>query len=90
MIVCIGSRSASKIVSITSAFSKYPELWEEDEQVEYMMIPKEVRKEEEKGNHTDKFSGISCIPNGLDEILLGAKNRALNAFTYAKVAKRHL
>lgn len=90
MIVCIGSRSVSKVISVTSAFSKYPELLQADETIEYMTIPKEVRKDENIGNTIDNFTKISCIPNGLDEIMLGAKNRALQAYEYAKKVKRHL
>lgn len=90
MVVSIGTRSISKITSITSAFSKYPEMWMEDEEITYTIIPKEVRKDDVIGEKIDKLSGVSCIPKGTDEMMIGAKNRARNAYEYAKRVKRHL
>lgn len=90
MIVSIGTRSISKITSITSAFSKYPELWEQDEEVQYVMLPKEVRKDDVIGEKQDKLSGVSCIPTSIEEMIQGAKNRASHAYEYATRIKRHL
>ena len=84
MIVSIGTRSDSKITSITTAFSNYPELWKEEGNIEYMLISEEIRKEGAKGNQCDGLSGVSCIPTGMEEMILGAKNRAFHAYTYAK------
>lgn len=90
MIVAIGTRSVAKITSITTAFSKYPELWIKDESIEYVILPKEVRQDDQKGNNVDKLSGVSCIPKTTTEMIIGAKNRALNAFEHAKMVKRHM
>ena len=84
MIVSIGSRSIPKITAITRAFSRYPELWTEDsDEIEYLIMPKEVRKDETFGNQKDNFSGVSCNPMSLSETISGAKNRAKNAYEYA-------
>lgn len=90
MIVAIGTRSVSKVTSISVAFSKYPELWIQDGEVEYIVLPKEVRQDIQKGNSIDKLSGVSCIPKTVTEMIIGAKNRALNAFEHAKMVKRHM
>lgn len=90
MIVAIGTRSVSKITSISVAFSKYPELWIEDGTVEYLILPKEVRQDTCKGTDIDKLSKVSCIPKTVTEMIQGAKNRALNAFEHAKMVKRHM
>ncbi len=85
MIVSIGSRSKAKIAAITKAFSKYPELWaDNDERVEYIIIPKDMRIDENFGQEKDKFSGVSCNPLTLSETIKGAKNRAKNAYEYAE------
>lgn len=89
MIVCIGSHNIPKRSAIARAFSRYPELINTNESMEFMTISKEKRGEE-IGNRKDKLSEVSCIPNGIDEITLGAKNRAKNAYEYAKQVKRHL
>jgi len=91
MIVSIGSRSIPKITAITRAFSRYPELWADDgDKIEYVIMPKEVRKDESKGQESDKFSGVSCNPLTLAETINGAKNRAKNAFEHAKENGRHM
>ena len=91
MVVSIGSRSIPKITAITRAFSRYPELWMDDEdKIEYIIMPKEVRKDESSGLDLDKFSGVSCNPLTLSETINGAKNRAKNAFEYAKEYGRHM
>ena len=94
MLVSIGSRSMPKIVAITRAFSRYPELWvNEDDKLEYIIMPKEgvgaygVRPQ---GQEKDGFSGVSCNPLTLSETINGAKNRAKNAFEHAKEATRHM
>jgi len=95
MIVAIGSRSVPKISAVTRAFSKYPELWaNEEEKLEYIIMPK---KDVEvgpvsawKGQEKDDFSGVSCNPLTLSETINGAKNRARNAFEHAKEAARHM
>lgn len=83
MLVSIGSRSMPKIGAITRAFSSYPELWVEDDKVEYIIMPKEVKKEDTSGQEVDKFSGVSCNPLTMEETIKGAKNRAKNAFEHA-------
>ena len=91
MIVSIGSRSIPKITAITRAFSRYPEIWEEvEDKIEYVIMPKEVRKDESSGLAVDKFSGVSCNPLTLSETISGAKNRAKNAFEYAEAYERHM
>ena len=83
MKIGIGSRSIPKVIAITSAFSKYPELWLEDEEkIEYITIPKNIRNDNSKGNKKDEFSGVSCSPLTLEETIKGAKNRAQNAYEY--------
>ena len=43
MIVSIGTHSIPKITAITRAFSKYPELWaNEEDNLEYVIMPKNV------------------------------------------------
>ena len=91
MLVSIGSRSIPKITAITRAFSRYPELWiESSDQIEYMIMPKEIRKDEREGQQKDNFSGVSCNPMTLSETIEGAKNRAKNAFEHAKERTRHM
>ena len=63
MLISIGSRSIPKITAITRAFSRYPELWvNKDNKIEYMIMPKEVRKDDNIGQEKDNFSGVSCNP----------------------------
>ncbi len=84
MLISIGTRSTPKVVAITRAFSHYPELWiERDNQIEYTIMPKEIRNDEKLGQDKDNFSGVSCNPMSLSETINGAKNRAKNAFDYA-------
>lgn len=91
MIISIGSRSIPKITAITRAFSRYPELWmEQSDKIEYIIMPKEMKQEENKGQEKDCFSGVSCNPLTLSETIKGAKNRAKNAFEYAEERARHM
>lgn len=91
MIISIGSRSIPKVTAITRAFSRYPELWAENEdEIKYIIMSKEVRKDESSGLDLDKFSGVSCNPLTLSETINGAKNRARNAFEYAEERNRHM
>ena len=91
MLVSIGSRSIPKITAITRAFSRYPELWvEKVDKIEYIIMPKEVRNDEKKGQDKDNFSGVSCNPLTLEETINGAKNRAKNAFEHAEERCRHM
>ena len=91
MLISIGSRSIPKITAITRAFSRYPELWvNEDEKIEYIIMPKEVRQDDKIGQDKDKFSGVSCSPWTLEERIKGAKNRAKNAFEHAEERCRHM
>ena len=91
MLISIGSRSVPKVTAITRAFSRYPELWlENDEKIEYIIMPKDVRNDENIGQATDNFSGVSCNPLSLDETIKGAKNRAKNAFEHAEERCRHM
>ena len=91
MLVSIGTRSIPKITAITRAFSRYPELWiNNSEKIEYMIMPKEIRKDENEGQQKDNFSGVSCNPMTLEETIRGAKNRAKNAFEHAKERTRHM
>ncbi|MBE5819595.1 MAG: DUF84 family protein [Clostridiales bacterium] len=88
MLVSIGTRSTPKIIAITRAFSHYPELWlEKEDGIEYTIMPKEVRNDEKVGKDKDNFSGVSCNPMSLSETINGAKNRAKNAYDYAKATK---
>ena len=85
MIVSIGTRSIPKITAITRAFSYYPELWINDaDNIEYIVMPKDLKQEEKTGQEKDDFSGVSCNPLTLKETINGAKNRAKNAFDYLK------
>lgn len=91
MLVSIGSRSIPKVTAITRAFSRYPELWVNNtDKIEYIIMPKEVRKDENEGQQKDNFSGVSCNPMSLTETINGAKNRAKNAFEYAVERNRHM
>ncbi len=91
MLISIGSRSIPKITAITRAFSRYPELWvDENDKIEYIIMPKELRQDEIKGQDKDSFSGVSCNPLTLEETIKGAKNRAKNAFEYAEERCRHM
>lgn len=91
MLVSIGSRSMPKIIAVTRAFSRYPELWvENSDKIEYEIMPKEVKKSDTQGMQTDNFSGVSCNPLTLEETIQGAKNRAKNAYEHAKERTRHL
>lgn len=91
MLVAIGTRSKPKIIAATKAFSKYPELWMEEENgIEYSIMPKEVRKADKTGSEVDNFSGVSCNPMTLIDTIQGAKNRAKNAYEYALEHRRHL
>lgn len=91
MLISIGSRSIPKVTAITRAFSRYPELWlEDDGKIEYMIMPKEVRNDEKTGQDKDNFSGVSCNPLSLEETIKGAKNRAKNAFEHAEERSRHM
>ena len=91
MIVSIGSRSIPKIAAITRAFSRYPELWvNEEDKIEYIIISKKEIKNNNKGQEKDAYSGVSCNPLTLTETISGAKNRARNAFEYAEERNRHM
>lgn len=91
MLIAIGSRSVPKITAVTRAFSRYPELWiNEEDKIEYLIMPKEIRKDEQEGQQKDNFSGVSCNPMSLSETIEGAKNRAKNAFEHAKERTRHM
>lgn len=91
MLISIGTRSIPKVTAITRAFSKYPELWlEKEDKIEYLIMSKEVRKDEKLGQEKDNFSGVSCNPMSLEETIVGAKNRAKNAFEYAEERCRHM
>ena len=91
MLISIGSRSIPKVTAITRAFSKYPELWmDKEDKLEYLIMPKEIRNDEKKGQEKDDFSGVSCNPMTLGETIEGAKNRAKNAFEYAQERTRHM
>ena len=91
MLISIGSRSIPKITAITRAFSRYPELWiNSSDKIEYIIMPKEARKDQNEGQQKDNFSGVSCNPMTLSETIEGAKNRAKNAFEYAKERTRHM
>jgi len=93
MLVSIGSRSVPKIIAITRAFSKYPELWmDAEDKLEFEIMPKVGAHDcaQPQGQETDKFSGVSCNPMSLQETINGAKNRAKNAFEYAKERNRNV
>ncbi len=91
MLISIGTRSIPKITAVTRAFSRYPELWiNNSDKIEYLIMPKEVRKDETEGQAKDNFSGVSCNPLSLSETIEGAKNRAKNAFEHAKERNRHM
>lgn len=91
MLISIGTRSLPKIIAITRAFSRYPELWVNDSnKIEYHIMPKDIRNDEKEGQQKDNFSGVSCNPMSLTETINGAKNRAKNAYEHAKEEKRHM
>ncbi len=78
MKIGIGSRSIPKITAVTRAFSRYPELWiNEEDSIEYVILPKETRTDEKlSGFEKDVVSNVSTNPMSLEETILGAKNRA--------------
>ncbi len=91
MLISIGTRSIPKVTAITKGFSRYPELWlDKDEKIEYLIMPKEIRNDEKTGQDKDSFSGVSCNPLTLEETIMGAKNRAKNAFEHAEERCRHM
>ena len=91
MLIAIGSRGIPKITAVTRAFSRYPELWiDKEDKIEYLIMPKDIRKDESEGQAKDNFSGVSCNPMSLKETIEGAKNRAKNAFMHAKERTRHM
>ena len=91
MLVSIGSRSIPKVTAVTRAFSRYPELWlNNEDKIEFIIMPKEIRKDENEGQQKDNFSGVSCNPMSLTETIEGAKNRAKNAYEHAKERNRHM
>ena len=91
MLISIGTRSIPKVTAITRAFSRYPELWiQNSDKIEYIIMPKEVRNDNKEGQQKDNFSGVSCNPMSLSEIINGAKNRAKNAYEHAKERTRHM
>jgi len=82
MIICIGSRSQPKISAICRAFSKYPEIWmNSGDYIKYMLLSKEARLN--SNEQKDTLSKVSLNPVSLEEIIVGAKNRALEAYNYA-------
>lgn len=91
MRIVIGSRSMPKVAAITRAFSRYPEIWmNEEENIEYVMIAKERRTDEKlSGFEKDTLSNVSTNPMSLSETIEGAKNRAKTAFEFGE-ATRHL
>ena len=91
MLISIGTRSIPKVTAITRAFSRYPEIWmNNDNRIEFEIMPKDIRNDENQGQEKDKFSGVSCNPMSLTETIEGAKTRAKNAFEYAKEVTRHM
>ncbi len=86
MLISIGSRSIPKISAVSRAFSKFPELWTDDESLEFVILSKENRGDA-KNSEKDKVSGVSCNPISLEETIKGAKNRAKSAFDYAVKTK---
>ena len=82
MLVSIGSRSTPKVIGASRAFSKFPELWLEDGNLEFIVLPKKDRGEA-KNAEIDALSQVSCNPFSLKEIFSGAKNRAKSAYEYA-------
>lgn len=91
MLVSIGTRSIPKVTAVTRAFSRYPEIWiNEQDKIEYQIMPKDIRNDEKQGQQKDDFSGVSCNPMSLTETINGAKNRAKNAFEYAVERNRHM
>ncbi len=91
MLVSIGTRSLPKIIAVTRAFSRYPEIWmNESNKIEYHIMPKDIRNDEKHGQEKDNFSRVSCNPMTLTETIIGAKNRAKNAFEHAKETLRHM
>ena len=91
MLISIGTRSLPKVIAITRAFSRYPEIWMENgDKIEYQIMPKDIRKDENKGQEKDNFSGVSCNPMSLTETINGAKNRAKNAFECAQERNRYM
>lgn len=91
MLISIGTRSIPKVTAVTRAFSRYPELWlNNEDEIKYIIMPKEIRKDENEGQQKDNFSGVSCNPMSLSETINGAKNRAKNAYEYAVERNRHM
>ena len=82
MIISIGSRSQPKISAICRAFSKYPEIWmNSGDYIKFMILSKEARNSNEQ--QKDTISKVSLNPVSLEETIVGAKNRAFEAYNYA-------
>ena len=56
----------------------------EQDKIEFYIMPKDVRNDEKQGQQKDNFSGVSCNPKFLTETINGAKNRAKNAYEHAR------
>lgn len=84
MIIAIGTRSNPKIAAICRGFSRYPELWTRDESIKYCIIPV-AQRGEASGSQKDNVSKVSCSPLSLEETIIGAKNRAKEAYDFAVV-----
>jgi inosine/xanthosine triphosphatase len=83
MKIAIGSRSNPKLIAITRAFGRFPELWmEKNEDIEYIVIPEQKRNDQYNKSNEDSFSGVKTCPLNLEETLQGAKNRAKKAYGY--------
>lgn len=83
MYISIGTRSNPKVSAICSAFSLYPELcFKNDDSLNFVILPKEYRGPEAGTNNIDKVSKVSCNPLTLESTIIGAKNRAKEAYAY--------
>lgn len=83
MYVSIGTRSKPKISAVCAAFAMYPELCFADaDQLHFVILPKEKRGEAKGAASTDQVSGVSCNPMTLESTILGAKNRAREAYLH--------
>lgn len=83
MYISIGTRSKPKISAVCTAFSLYPELcFAQGDCLHFAILPENRRGEAKGAVSIDQISGVSCNPMTLESTLLGAKNRAKEAYLH--------
>ncbi|MBR6787521.1 MAG: DUF84 family protein [Clostridia bacterium] len=83
MYISIGTRSKPKISAVCAAFAMYPQIcFAREDELHFVILPEEKRGEAKGADHVDQVSGVSCNPMTLESTILGAKNRAREAYAH--------